>query len=144
PLYVLLAAVGFVLLIACTNVANLLLAKAAPHQREIALRTALGARRYHLLRQLLTESLLLAIIAGAIGVLLATWGTSALVALSPDTLPRAREIGFDWRVLVFTGAIALTTGIIFGLVPAFWGPRVELTDALKEGGRGNTRGGGGL
>jgi putative ABC transport system permease protein len=144
PLYVLLAAVGFVLLIACTNVANLLLAKAAPRQREIALRTALGARRYHLLRQLLTESMLLAIVAGGIGVLLATWGTAALVALSPDSLPRAREIGFDWRVLAFTGAIALTTGIIFGVLPAIWGPRVELTDALKEGGRGGTSGGGRL
>jgi putative ABC transport system permease protein len=145
PLYVLLAAVGFVLLIACTNVANLLLAKAAPRQREIALRTALGARRHHLLRQLLTESMLLAIIAGGIGVLLATWGTAALVALSPDSLPRAREIGFDWRVLTFTGVIALTTGIIFGLVPAIWGPRVDLTDALKEGGsRGSTGRGGRL
>jgi len=144
PLYILLAAVGFVLLIACTNVANLLLAKAAPRQREIALRTALGARRYHLLRQLLTESLLLAIIAGGIGVLLATWGTAALVALSPDTLPRAREIGFDWRVLAFTGGIALATGIVFGLMPAIWGPRVDLTDALKEGSRGSTSGGGRL
>lgn len=144
PLYILLAAVGFVLLIACTNVANLLLAKAAPRQRDFAIRTALGARSFHLLRQLLTESILLALIAGVIGVLLAAWGTSALVALSPDSLPRAREIGFDWRVLAFTGAIALTTGIVFGLVPAFWGPRVELTDALKEGGRGATRGGGGL
>ena len=144
PLYVLLAAVGFVLLIACTNVANLLLAKAAPRQREIALRTALGARRWHLMRQLLTESILLAIIAGGIGVLLATWGTSALVALSPDSLPRAREIGFDWRVVAFTGAIALTTGIVFGLLPAIWGPRVDLTDALKEGSRGSTAGGGRL
>jgi len=144
PLYVLLAAVGFVLLIACTNVANLLLAKAAPRQREIALRTALGARRFHLLRQLLTESILLAIIAGGIGVLLGTWGTTALVALSPDSLPRAREIGFDWRVLAFTGGVALMTGIVFGLMPAIWGPRVDLTDALKEGSRGSTAGGGRL
>ena len=144
PLYVLLAAVGFVLLIACTNVANLLLAKAAPRQREIALRTALGARRFHLIRQLLTESILLAIVAGGIGVLLGTWGTSALVALSPDSLPRAREIGFDWRVLAFTGVVALTTGIVFGLMPAIWGPRVDLTDALKEGSRGSTAGGGRL
>jgi putative ABC transport system permease protein len=143
PLYVLLAAVGFVLLIACTNVANLLLAKAAPRQREIALRTALGARKYHLFRQLLTESLLLAIIAGGLGVLLGTWGTAALVALSPDSLPRAREIGFDWRVLAFTGVVALATGIIFGLLPAIWGPRVDLTDALKEGGTRGTTGGGG-
>ncbi len=144
PLYVLLAAVGFVLLIACTNVANLLLAKAAPRQREIALRTALGARRYHLLRQLLTESMLLAIIAGGIGVLLASWGTTALVALSPNSLPRAREIGFDWRVLAFTSVVALTTGIVFGLLPAIWGPRVDLTDALKEGSRGSTASGGRL
>ena len=144
PLYILLGAVGFVLLIACTNVANLLLAKAVPRQREIAIRTALGARNRHLLRQLLTESMLLAIVAAVIGILLATWGTAALVALSPDSLPRAREISFDWRVLAFTSAIALTTGIVFGLMPALWGPRVELTDALKEGSRGATSGGGRL
>ncbi|HXC72152.1 MAG TPA: ABC transporter permease [Pyrinomonadaceae bacterium] len=144
PLYILLGAVGFVLLIACTNVANLLLAKAAPRQREMAIRTALGAGRRHLIRQLLTESILLALIAGVIGLFLAAWGTATLVALSPDSLPRAREIGFDWRVLAFTAGIALTTGIIFGLVPAFWGPRVELTNALKEGARGATRGGGGV
>src|SRR6185436_2056518 len=75
---------------------------------------------------------------------LATWGTSALVALSPDSLPRAREIGFDWRVVAFTGVIALTTGVVFGLLPAIWGPRVDLTDALKEGSRGSTSGGGRL
>jgi len=144
PLFILLAAVGFVLLIACTNVANLLLAKAAPRQREMAIRSALGARSRHLVRQLLTESILLAILAGGVGMLLATWGTRALVALSPDSLPRAGEIGFDWRVLIFTAAIALTTGIIFGLVPSIWGPRVDLTDALKEGGRGATGSGGRL
>ena len=140
PLYILLGAVGFVLLIACGNVANLLLARAAPRQREMALRTALGARSSHLLRQLLTESLLLTIVAGGFGILLAAWGTAALVALSPDSRPRANEISFDWRVLVFTGAIALITGIVFGLVPAIWGRQTNLTDTLKEGSRGSTSG----
>jgi len=140
PLYILLGAVGFVLLIACGNVANLLLARAAPRQREMALRTALGARSSHLLRQLLTESLLLTIVAGGFGILLAAWGTAALVALSPDSLPRANEISFDWRVLVFTGAIALITGLVFGLVPAIWSRQTNLTDTLKEGSRGSTSG----
>ena len=140
PMYILFGAVGFVLLIACGNVANLLLAKAAPRQREIAIRTALGARGVHLLRQLLTESLVLAIISGGLGILLAAWGTAALVALSPASLPRAREIGFDWRVLTFTGVIALTTGIVFGLVPAIWSARADLVGALKEGSRGATAG----
>ena len=144
PLYILLGAVGFVLLIACGNVANLLLARAAPRQREMALRAALGARGGHLLRQLLTESLLLTIIAGGLGTLLAVWGTAALVALSPDSLPRAREIGFDWRVLTFTAAIALITGVVFGLVPAIWTRRTNLTDTLKEGSRGSTTGHGRL
>ena len=144
PLYVLFGAVGFVLLIACGNVANLLLAKAAPRQREIAIRTALGARGIHLLRQLLAESLVLAFVAGGLGILLAAWGTAALVALSPDSLPRAREIGFDWRVLAFTGAIAIATGIVFGLVPAIWSSRSNLVGALKEGSRGVTAGHGRL
>jgi putative ABC transport system permease protein len=144
PLYVLFGAVGFVLLIACANVANLLLAKAAPRQREMAIRTALGARGIHLLGQLLTESLLLAILAGGLGLLLASWGTHALVALSPDSLPRASEIAFDWRILTFTSAIALATGIVFGVVPAIWATRAELVGALKEGSRGATAGGGRL
>lgn len=144
PLYILFGAVGFVLLIACGNVANLLLAKAAPRQREIAIRTALGARGIHLLRQLLAESLVLSILAGGLGVLLAVWGTAALVALSPESLPRAREIGFDWRVLAFTGAVALATGIVFGLVPAIWSSRANLVGALKEGSRGSTTGHGRL
>lgn len=144
PLYILFGAVGFVLLIACANVANLLLAKAAPRQREMAIRTALGARGLHLLGQLLTESLLLTIVAGGLGLLLASWGTHALVALSPDSLPRASEIGFDWRILTFTSAIALATGIVFGVVPAIWATRAELVGALKEGSRGATAGGGRL
>ncbi len=144
PLYILFGAVGFVLLIACGNVANLLLAKAAPRQREIAIRTALGARGIHLLRQLLAESLILSVLAGGLGVLLAVWGTAALVALSPETLPRAREIGFDWRVLTFTGVVALATGIVFGLVPAIWSSRADLVGALKEGSRGSTSGHGRL
>ena len=144
PLYILFGAVGFVLLIACGNVANLLLAKAAPRQREMAVRTALGARRIHLLAQLLTESLVLAVLAGGLGVLLAIWGTNALVALSPDSLPRAREIGFDWRILTFTTTIALATGIVFGLVPALWASRTDLVGSLKEGSRGATAGGGRL
>ena len=138
PLYVLFGAVGFVLLIACSNVANLLLAKAAPRQREIAIRTALGARSIHLLRQLLTESLLLALLAGALGMLVAAWGTAALISLSPESLPRAREIGFDWRVLGFTAAVALMTGIVFGLAPAIWASRADLVGGLKEGSRGAT------
>jgi putative ABC transport system permease protein len=138
PLYIVFGAVGFVLLIACGNVANLLLAKAAPRQREMAIRTALGARRIHLLRQLMAESLLLAILAGGLGVLLAVWGTAALIALSPDSLPRAREIGFDWRVLTFTSVVALATGVVFGLLPALWSSRADLVGTLKEGSRGST------
>jgi predicted permease len=134
-LLVLLGAVGFVLLLACVNVANLLLARAAARQQELAVRLALGARRGRLLRQLLTESLLLALLGGASGVLLGRWLLKGLLSLAPSDLPRLATVQLDSGVLLFTAGITLATGLLFGLLPAWHATRTELHGMLKQAGR---------
>jgi putative ABC transport system permease protein len=134
-LYVLLAAVGFVLLIACANLANLMLARVGARQKEIAVRTAVGASRLRIVGQLLIESIMLAVGGGVVGLLLAFWAVSWVVSFSADTIPRAREISIDLRVAGFTLLISVVTGVLFGLAPALQVSSPDLTDALKGSGR---------
>ena len=137
-LLVLLAAVGFVLLIACLNVANLMLARSTVRAREFAIRAAMGATQARVVRQLLAESVLLGVIGGAIGLLLASWGTRAALATLPSTLPRAEQIGLDTHVLTFAAATAILASILFGLTPALKMSRRTTNETLKEGGRSST------
>jgi predicted permease len=137
-LLVLLAAVAFVLLIACVNVANLLLARSTGRTREFAVRAALGASQQRVIRQLLTESLVLSFVGGGFGLLLAAWGTKAALKVLPEALPREQTVHIDLRVLLFTFAATLIAGILFGLAPAIKTSRRDLHETLKEGGRGSS------
>jgi predicted permease len=134
-LLLLLGAVGFVLLIACVNVANLLLARSTARQREFSVRAALGAGRIRILRQLLTESVLLSALGGGFGLILARWGTAAALAAVPETVPRAEEIGLNFPVLLFTILVSVLTGIMFGLLPAIRMSRTDISGSLKDSGR---------
>ena len=137
-LLVLLAAVGFVLLIACVNVANLLLARSTGRAREFAIRAALGAGQGRVVRQLLTESLVISCAGGGLGLALAAWGTQAAIGLMPEALPRAQSVHIDFRVLLFTLMVSVLAGIFFGLAPALRTSRADLQATLRTGGRGSS------
>lgn len=140
PLLMMLGAVGFVLLIACANVAHMLLARTSDRQKEIAVRTALGAGRSRVVRQFLTENLLLAILGAAAGLILALWGTKALVALSPANIPRVETVAIDAHAILFLLGITILTALLFGFAPAMHATAGNLSEALKEGGRGGSDG----
>ncbi len=139
-LWLLFGIVGTVLLIACVNVANILLARAAARQREIAIRTALGASRWHIIRQLLTESLLLGLGGGLFGLLFSMWCVDGLVALLPADVPHITGLTPDWRVLFFTFGLTLLTGVFCGMIPALTATRIDVSEAVKEGGRASSGG----
>ncbi len=137
-LWVLFAAVAFVLLIACANIANLLLARSTSRKKEMAIRSAMGAGRWRIVRQMLTESVLLSVLGGALGLLFAQWGIKLILYISPDAIPRWQEISLSWTVLGFTIGVSFLTGLLFGLLPALQAGEVDVNETLKETSRGNS------